>query len=273
MKTLLSFIFSLFAIATFGQTISCDSLPNNYTGFCTTTYSDGVLKTKTTYLNGVKHGAYEEYYHFGKLGAKGSYENGQLAGTFERYSPTGSVTLRATIDQTGNGEFTKYNFKGTVSTFGKFEDWRKAGVWKNYNYKGKVRNKTTYNTSNSTSVDSTLIEEYGFGKEPEGIVDFPTYESDFVGGPEALSQYVSTHVEYPEEAARQDITGKVYVSFIINTDGSISDAKVVRNVHPLLDKEALRLVNSMPLWTPAIEGGMHVRSRARFPITFTLGDY
>lgn len=106
--------------------------------------------------------------------------------------------MRATIDQTGDGEFTECNFKGTVSTFGKFEDWKKAGIWKSYNYKGNVRTKNNYNTSNSTSADSTLIEEYGFRKESEGIVDFPTYVSDFVGGPEALSQYVSTHVEYPE---------------------------------------------------------------------------
>jgi TonB family protein len=251
--------------------VHCDSIDQDFSGMCVSTYSDGVIKSTTNYLNGVKNGEYKEFYHHGEPGAEGNYSEGNLVGVFERFSPYGEVILRTDIDETGNGELTKFNYNGSaIMTTGTFKNWKAAGVWKRFNYKGDLLEEREFDSSMSVGVDSVLTIEFGFGQEPEGVVNFPTFETDFIGGPSAMQKFISSEVKYPIKAVKKGITGKVYVSFVVNEDGSISDAKVVRGVHKLLDNEALRIVNAMPPWQPAVEGGMRVKARARLPITFSL---
>ncbi|PHR35577.1 MAG: hypothetical protein COA38_01615 [Fluviicola sp.] len=269
MKIIKSIFFILFINSAVAQ-ISCDSILNTFTGVCTTSYSDGVIKSTTQYENGVKQGEYREYYHHGELGAKGNFENGHLVEKFERFSPTGSLILAAEINDKGTGEVSEYNFNGAILVHGKFKNWRKSGVWKNLNYKGDVLKKTKFNPSNSSDAATVLIEELGFGNEPEGIIDFPSFETDYIGGQAAMQRFISTNVHYPVKAIEKNISGKVYISFVVEIDGSISNARVMRDVDPLLDAEALRLINLMPAWNPAVQGGMRVRTRARVPINFTL---
>lgn len=269
MKIIKSILFILFINSAVAQ-ISCDSISNEFTGVCTTSYSDGVVKSTTQYEDGVKQGEYREYYHHGELGAKGNFENGHFTGKYERFSPSGSVILTAEINDKGTGEMSEYSFDGTVLIHGKFKNWRKSGVWKNLNYKGDVQKETKFDPSNSSDVATVLIEEFGFGNEPEGIVDFPPFDTDYIGGQAALQRFISTNVQYPIEAIEKNISGKIYISFVVEIDGSISNARVMRDVDPLLDAEALRLINSMPAWNPAVQGGMRVRARARLPINFTL---
>jgi TonB family protein len=85
-----------------------------------------------------------------------------------------------------------------------------------------------------------------------------------------MQQFISTNAQYPIEAIEKNISGKVYLSFVVEIDGSISNTRVMRDVDPLLDADALRLINSMPAWNPAVQDGMRVRGRARLPINFTL---
>ncbi|MBF1553729.1 MAG: energy transducer TonB, partial [Prevotella salivae] len=71
----------------------------------------------------------------------------------------------------------------------------------------------------------------------------------YPGGLAAMLKYIRENIKYPEQAMKERIQGRVTVSFIIEKDGSISDVKAVRSVHPLLDKEAVRMVKSMPKWS------------------------
>lgn len=270
MKIFQLFLFSILINSSIAQ-IHCDSIPSNYSGTCSTHYSDGVVKSVTHYSDGVKNGEYLEYYHHGELGAKGSMKNGSFIGKFERYSPTGIVILSAQIEENGAGELTEFNYNGeAVMTKGTFDKWRKSGIWKSYNYKGDVLKETEFNSSNSTDVSHALIEEFGFGPEPVGVIEFPTFDTEFPGGPKAMNKFIQTHVQYPEAARKKRISGRVYVSFIVNEDGSISDAEMIRDDYPDLGREAVRLVNSMPPWVPAVQGGMRVKARAILPITFAL---
>jgi TonB family protein len=93
---------------------------------------------------------------------------------------------------------------------------------------------------------------------------------NFAGGIPKLMEFLTGNVKYPEAAMKKGIEGRVIVSFVVNTDGSVSDAKVVRSIHPLLDKEALRVVNSMPKWTPGKQNGQVVRVKYNIPISFKL---
>jgi len=93
---------------------------------------------------------------------------------------------------------------------------------------------------------------------------------EFKGGNENLFSYIGKNVEYPKQAKEDEIEGMVIVSFVVEKDGSISNPKVLRGAHPLLDEEALRLVSSMPLWKPGLQRGEPVRVQFNLPIRFSL---
>ncbi len=93
---------------------------------------------------------------------------------------------------------------------------------------------------------------------------------EFPGGMQGLFEYMQNNVNYPKEAKNQKIEGRVIVSFIVEKDGSISDVHPLTAVHPLLDKEAIRLVNEMPRWKPGTEKGKAVRVSFALPVSFKL---
>ena len=96
-------------------------------------------------------------------------------------------------------------------------------------------------------------------------------EPQFPGGQTAMLRYLGKQTNYPDSCKNAGIDGKVYVQFVVETDGSISNVEVVRGRHPLLDAEAVRVVKSMPKWTPGKQSGKAVRVRVTVPFVFKLG--
>ncbi len=92
----------------------------------------------------------------------------------------------------------------------------------------------------------------------------------FPGGDEALRNFVVNNTQYPEEARKQSIQGRVFVCFVVGTNGAVQNVKVARSVHPLLDAEAVRIVKSMPKWTPGQHRGKTVKVSYTIPINFSL---
>ena len=92
----------------------------------------------------------------------------------------------------------------------------------------------------------------------------------FPGGPAALMEYLRSNTHYPVVAAENGVQGRVSISFVVEKDGSITDVQVARPVDPSLDKEAARVVNSMPKWQPGKQNGSFVRVRYIVPVTFKL---
>ena len=95
----------------------------------------------------------------------------------------------------------------------------------------------------------------------------------FPGGPNALFEYLSKNIKYPVVAEENGVQGRVIVTFVVERDGSITDVKVVKSVDPSLDKEAQRVVKSMPHWIPGTQDGSPVRVKYTVPVTFRLGEY
>ncbi len=95
---------------------------------------------------------------------------------------------------------------------------------------------------------------------------------EFPGGELALRKFLAEAVQYPFVAQENGIEGKVYVTFVVDKDGSVSNAQVMRSVHPALDAEALRVVNSLPKWKPGKQGGEFVRVSFSVPINFVLKE-
>lgn len=95
-------------------------------------------------------------------------------------------------------------------------------------------------------------------------------DPEFPGGMEALTKYLSENIKYPEQAKKDKIQGKVYISFVVEKDGSVADAKVLRGIGGGCDEEALRVVNAMPKWTPGKQRNTPVRVQYNLPIVFKL---
>jgi protein TonB len=79
-------------------------------------------------------------------------------------------------------------------------------------------------------------------------------------------------MQYPDAAKKAGIKGRVIVTFVVRSDGRITDARVIRGVDPSLDAEALRLINSMPKWTPGVQDGKAVNVRYNVPFSFKLSS-
>lgn len=92
----------------------------------------------------------------------------------------------------------------------------------------------------------------------------------FPGGEEALLKYISDHIEYPTMAVERGIEGRVTVRFVVNKDGYVQDVTVIRGVHELLDKEAVRVIQSLPRWNPGKQNGVAVAVYYNVPVNFTL---
>ena len=92
----------------------------------------------------------------------------------------------------------------------------------------------------------------------------------FPGGQGALMQYLASNIKYPVVAQENGVQGRVIVSFVVERDGSISDVRVARSVDPSLDREAQRVVKSMPRWKPGKQNGSAVRVKYTVPVVFRL---
>lgn len=118
-----------------------------------------------------------------------------------------------------------------------------------------------------TVVETFEVEEEVVEEEIFTIVeDMP----EFPGGVQALYKYLGENVKYPQAAKANGISGKVFVNFTVEKDGSITSVKVIRGVHELLDKEAVRVVKSFPKWKPGKQRGKSVRVSYNIPISFVL---
>ncbi|QJD80246.1 energy transducer TonB [Spirosoma rhododendri] len=94
----------------------------------------------------------------------------------------------------------------------------------------------------------------------------------FSGGQNALQQYLRQHRRYPEAARKAGISGRVFVAFVVNTDGSIQDVELLKGIGLGCDEEAIRLVKGMPKWIPGSQSGKAIRVKYNLPIAFGLTE-
>lgn len=104
----------------------------------------------------------------------------------------------------------------------------------------------------------------------EKIFDIVERSASFYGGDEVLMRWLMQNTSYPEECGKTGVEGRVIASFVVDTDGSITNVKIVRSPNERLSKEVVRLVKSMPRWQPAMQDNKFVRSRVNLPIMFLI---
>lgn len=113
---------------------------------------------------------------------------------------------------------------------------------------------------------------YGQPGQEEMIYDYPEQMPEFPGGGDALDQFLNNNLKYPPTAKEKAIQGKVYVGFVVEKDGTITNIQIRRGAHELLNEEAIRVVKLMPKWKPGSMRGKTVRTRYTLPIVFSLKE-
>lgn len=102
------------------------------------------------------------------------------------------------------------------------------------------------------------------------VYDVAEQMPEYPGGMPAMFEFLMENMQYPKDAEKQKVEGRVMVMFVVETDGSISDVKVAKKTFPSLDAEAVRVVQSMPKWTPGRDKGKVVRVQYTLPVSFRL---
>ena len=131
----------------------------------------------------------------------------------------------------------------------------------------KKADQTVYelNTSEITDVKIKKVDNDTIYNIVEVMPEFP-------GGMDKMANYLSENIKYPEEAKDNGISGRVFISFVIEKDGSVNEVKIMKSVDPLLDNEAVRVVKAMPKWKPGTMKGKPVRVNYVLPISFKLDE-
>ena len=133
--------------------------------------------------------------------------------------------------------------------------------------------KVTSAVKNTAEIGEKAVESSDPKKVFTGkVYDLVDEMPSFPGGLEELYKWIDNNVQYPAVAWENGIEGRVILKFIVEKDGSLSDSTVIHSVHPMVDREALRLVGQMPKWNPGKRAGVPVRVRYCLPIKFKLGE-
>ena len=203
-------------------------------------------------------------------------------------------TLSSTADYASLSEYKKhgyskkYNENGTLTSLHYFEFGELNGSFYHYFDDGKLQIKGNYYRDELVDSLTTFYPNgilrrsdiYAAGKLINGNC-FSSFGADtsyfpyeipalFLGSTDSISRWISRNVNYPTEAIEMNEQGRVYVSFVIEKDGSVSTVRIERGVCQSLDNEVKRLINSMPNWSPAMQDGYALRTRVRLPVNFVL---
>lgn len=139
-------------------------------------------------------------------------------------------------------------------------------------YGSKGKNGVILITTKSKSYDYLNDNAQNVRPLPKEEIKNPDEMPEFPGGEDALKQYIDNSINYPESAKESGIHGRVYVTFKITKEGKVTDARIARGVHPPMDKEAVRVVNSMPDWKPGRQDGKPVDVTYTVPVDFVLKE-
>jgi len=120
------------------------------------------------------------------------------------------------------------------------------------------------------AIEEIITEEASEEEDVDQIFNFVAQQAEFKGGMQKFLEYVGKKMKYPLQARRLGIEGKVFVQFIVERDGSITDVQAIRGIGAGCDEEAMKVIRESPKWNPGKQRGRAVRVRMVIPITFML---
>jgi TonB family protein len=175
------------------------------------------------------------------------------------------VQERNIKDSLLNGKTIRRNEKGKMRFKGQYENGYMVGTWTYYNYRGKKDRTRVYRLSDRIKNDTKEDMVSNLNKVFVNVNELPAYGG---GKPEDFQYFLLDAIQYPSICEENGIKGKVFVTFNVNNVGMIEGVKVVRSVDPYLDKEAMKVISSSPLWTPGLMDRIPVKVSFTVPINF-----
>lgn len=272
--------------ADYTRTVVQDSASNLF--IITEVNKNGKMRCRFTSLTKavryIKQGLYTDYFPNGSRRLEVTYDNDNIIGERVLYYPNDKLFYTCHYDtikknfivttvkdsagnvlaENGNGKWIEYRNKfKAIAGEGPIENGLKQGEWKG-SLNDTVRYICTYNQGESVAGTSYLKS----GKEVHFTKD--EIEPDFDGGKAAFYKYLAKNMRYPKVARENDVQGKVYLTFVIEKDGTLDKIKVVRGIGSGCDEEAVKVLQTSPSWKPGYQYGIAVPVTYTLPLTFSL---
>lgn len=241
--------------------------------------------------NELLHGEASYFYENGQLQCKIKYYKGQPFGVIETFYPNGALqkiqaydsilsdskflypyllsyydSLGKPLVKNGRGHFIEYTKRkpGIWRSIGRVKDGVKDSLWLTFYPNGKLFCEEKWQIGKF--IEGRSYNEFD---EETKYTELETYAGPN-GGMAAFYKYIGEKMKYPVSAKRTQIEGRVFVEFIVERDGTLTNIKVVKGISPDCDKEAIRLVAMAPKWKPGHQKGQPVRSKFNLAIIFKL---
>ncbi len=159
------------------------------------------------------------------------------------------------------GRYFDYATNGSLRESGKYVNNLKDGSWRTYDDTGKVLTSVRY-------LNDSIIEVIDLNKK-DSVISYPDEkEAAFPGGDKAWKKYLIKKLGNDNPADKSFQGGKVFINFVVGTDGSIEETFVSKSAEYILDETSLKIIASAPTWNPAFQNGKHVRAFRRQPLTY-----
>ncbi len=216
-------------------------------------FETGELNNESAYVNDTITGTTKYYYKNGKLQSELPHSHGKINGLYKAYYESGELRLSYDyVNGLVDGYVTLYCENKNLERKDKYEK-NKFVSGNCYDMNGKEVKHDEYFLESPSDQVYTVVQK------------MPTF-------PGNLNEYLSQHIKYPKKEQKNNVTGTVYVNFVIEKDGSVSNVKILKGVPggQGLDMEAFRVVSSLPKWAPGMQNGQAVRVSFNIPIRFTL---
>jgi TonB family protein len=222
-------------------------------------------------LNGEKFGQFKGFFRNGNIEIEGEFLKGRRTGKWEYYDEIGRKKAILSFEEdkliSTSGQFIKDMDSSLL--FMDLKSIPKIGVSNPaeaesipYGYFNLIVSDFAFNNISDDFINNLRI--------MEPVVGFPDVEAEFTGGESAMQKWMQRNLVYPEMSMEMGEQGKVYLRFIVEKDGTISNVEVIKGVSRDLDNEAKRVIRAMPEWKPGRSKGMTVRSSFTMPINFEL---
>lgn len=177
------------------------------------------------------------------------------------YNPSGKIKMTGSYSdeelKKEEGLFTYYHTNGQVESKGMYSEGVKYGIWERFYWDGGKKEDKFYSGETVDSMVNTR---------------FSSTCAQFPGGESEMTKFIMEEMQYPEAALHQSLEGEVHIAFVVGEDGALKNPSIVKSAHYYLDKEAERIVRSMPRWIPASKSGFTVQSNFVLPIQFSLAE-
>lgn len=214
----------------------------------------------------VREGEFVFYNDQGQMISKTSYKANKLNGNGQFFSDGKLQSEVYYVDDKYDGKYKSFFPNGQLRTDQDYTNGQLNGLFLSYYPDGKKKRIEHYK-------DDNMVDGKCFTRSGADTTYFPyMVVPQFGNSEDDLARYIGKNLKYPKEAKKNNITGKVYISFNVDATGNLTDVRVAKSAAPVLDEAALAVIKTMPKWKPGIVDGQIESIEFSLPINFSLGD-